>query len=117
MALKRERKNMKPTLQMENKESGKEKDASSIDQEKKRIQKSFSDRSTIVMVKDDPINRKVEEVQEISPFQKDELEENVETNRLPILEKEEVPEVEEIATEPQETPEVTESEEIQPQSN
>src|SRR3954454_7091599 len=100
----------KPTLQMENKESGKEKNTSSIDQEKKRIQKSLFDQSTIVMVKDDPKNRKMEEVQEISSLQKVEMEEDVETNHLPILE-EEVSEVVELATEPQEIPEVTESEE------
>ena len=68
----------KPTLQMENKESGKEKNTSSIDQEKKRIQKSLFDQSTIVMVKDDPKNRKMEEVQEISSLQKVEMEEDCE---------------------------------------
>ena len=102
----------KPTLQMENKESGKEKNTSSIDQEKKRIQKPLFDQSTIVMVKDDPKNRKVEEVQEISSLQKVEMEAVVEPNHLPILEEqEEVSEVVELATEPQEVPEVTESEE------
>ena len=87
---------------MENKESGKEKNTSSIDQEKQRIQKPLFDQSTIVMVKEDPINRKVEEVQEISPLQKDEMEAIVEPNHLPILE--EVSEVVELAVEPEEVP-------------
>ena len=52
----------KTTLQMENKESGEEKNTSSIDQEKQRIQKPLFDQSTIVMVKEDQKNRKVEEV-------------------------------------------------------
>ncbi len=79
----------KPTLQMENKESGEEKNTSSIDQEKQRIQKPLFDQSTIVMVKDDPKNRKAEEVQEISSLQKVEMEAVVEPNHLPILEEQE----------------------------
>ena len=98
----------KPTLQMENKESGKEKNTSSIDQEKQRIQKPLFDQSTIVMVKEDPKNPKAEEVQEISSLQKVEMEAVVEPNHLPILEEqEEVSEVVELATEPEEVPEVT----------
>ena len=94
------------TLQMEYKKSGKEKDASSIHEEKQGIQKPFFDPSTIVMVKEDPMNRKVEEGQEISPFQKDEMEAIVAPNRMPMLE--EVPEVEEIAVDPEEVPEAEE---------
>ena len=90
------------TLQMENKKSGKEKNTSSIHQEKQSTQKPFSDQSTIVMVKEDPKNRKVEEGQEISPFQKDEMEAIVAPNRMPMSE--EVPEGEEIATEAEEVP-------------
>ena len=110
----------KTTLQMEYKESGEEKNTSSIDQEKQRIQKPLFDQSTIVMVKEDQKNRKVEEVQEISSLQKVEMEAVVEPNHLPILEEqEEVSEAVEIATEPEEVPEaielVTEPEEVQRQ--
>ena len=99
----------KTTLQMEYKESEKEKNTSSIDQEKQRIQKPLFDQSTIVMVKEDPKNQKVEEVQEISSLQKVEMEAVVEPNHLPILEEqEEVSEVVELAIEPEEVPEAIE---------
>ncbi len=114
----------KTTLQMEYKESGEEKNTSSIDQEKQRIQKPLFDQSTVVMVKEDQKNPKVEEVQEISSLQKVDMEAVVELNHLPILEEqEEVSEVVELATEPEEvlgaiepeTEEDTEAIELVPQ--
>ena len=114
----------KTTLQMEYKESGEEKNTSSIDQEKQRIQKPLFDQSTVVMVKEDQKNPKVEEVQEISSLQKVDMEAVVELNHLPILEEqEEVSEVVELATEPEEvlgaiepeTEEDTETVELVPQ--
>ena len=76
----------KTTLQMEYKESEEEKNTTSIHEEKQGIQKPLADQSTIVMVKEDQKNRKAEEGQEISSFQKDEMEAIVAPNRMPMLE-------------------------------